>query len=115
MDIFLILISLAVSGIICYFTDRENIKAPILWGIGIVAGFIIGLLFAKSLFIPKEYNNKSKYIYQVRELEKNTVFNITDSIGGFQTKDSVWVNMSKLMVDPLDSVAMQCVIIKEIK
>ena len=57
---------------------------------------------------------KPIYRYKVKELEKNTVFNISDSIGGFKSKDTVWVNYKKMMVDPLDSIAMQCVIIEEI-
>ena len=58
---------------------------------------------------------KTVYFYKVKELEKNTVFNISDSIGGFKPKDTVWVNYSKMMVDPLDSVSMRAIIIEEIK
>ena len=58
---------------------------------------------------------KPIYRYKVKELEKNTVFNISDSIGGFKPKDTVWVNYSKMMVDPLDTVSMRVIIIEEIK
>lgn len=65
-------------------------------------------------FNKKVIYTKPIYRYKVKELEKNTVFNISDSIGGFKPKDTVWVNYKKMMVDPLDSIAMQCVIIEEI-
>lgn len=67
--------------------------------------------FNKERFIEP----KTVYFYKVKELEKNTVFNISDSIGGFKPKDTVWVNYKKMMVDPLDSIAMKAVIIEEIK
>jgi len=59
-------------------------------------------------------NNKI-YTYQVRELERNSVFNITDTVGGYTPLDTAWVNMEKLMIDPTDNQTMMCVIIKEIK
>ena len=67
--------------------------------------------FDKEKFIEP----KTVYFYKVKELEKNTVFNISDSIGGFKSKDTVWVNYKKMMVDPLDTVSMRAIIIEEIK
>lgn len=69
----------------------------------------------KNSFNEQIVYAKPIYRYKVKELEKNTVFNISDSIGGFKPKDTVWVNYTTLMVDPLDSIAMKVVIIEEIK
>lgn len=95
-----------VSVILILWAIFDN--QPELGLIGIIFGIII---FFKLISNP----NSNKVTYQVKELENNTIFNITDTIGGYSKNDSLYVNMTKLMIDPLDSFAMKCVIIKEIK
>ena len=71
--------------------------------------------FIQKNRIASKTEQKTNYIYKVRELEKNTVFNIVDTLGGFKPSDTVWVNYSKMMIDPLDTISMKVVIIEEIK
>ena len=71
--------------------------------------------FIQQNHIVSKTEQKTKYIYKVRELEKNTVFNIVDTLGGFKPSDTVLVNYTTLMVDPLDSIAMKVIIIEQLK
>lgn len=100
-----------IAGII-YAIKKEQFSTFILF-------IIVGILCVGYMGTHRPdghlITDKVDYIYQVRELEKNTVFNIKDSIGGYSPKDTVWINMDKLVIDPRDSVAMQAVIIKQIK
>lgn len=70
---------------------------------------IVGIVFTFTIFILK---NSSTIEYKVRELEKNTVFTITDSSALYQDLDTVWINMKTKKIDPNDSTAMKCVILK---
>jgi len=106
VTIFVISIVLIFIGLII---ESEELAAS-----GFV-GVIITFIIICTLDVTQTENNKAVHTYQVRELERNTVFNITDSIGGFSAKDTVYINMSKLTIDPKDSVAMIGVIVKEIK
>jgi len=82
------------------------------------------------IYTSNELDNKSKiHYYKVKELERNTMFTITDSIGGYNNiqknttisgrtelyADTIWVNMNTLKIDTKDSTAMMCVIINEIE
>ena len=81
---------------------------------GIIVSVLLGVILSICV-LSYNWPDRVNHTYQVRELERNTVFNITDSIGGYNSNDTVWVNMNKLTIDPTDSVAMMGVIIKEIK
>lgn len=70
---------------------------------------IFGIVFTFTTYILK---NSSTIEYKVRELEKNTVFIITDSSALYQDLDTVWINMKTKKIDPNDSTAMKCVILK---
>lgn len=103
--IFIILLAIVgIIGAIASMNEDAALPLPIVVIVAFAAG-IIGDIVSGS---------DSVHTYKVKELEKNTVFNITDSIGGFAAKDTVWVNYKTMMVDPRDSVAMQCVVVEEI-
>jgi len=110
MIIFFISLIITIIGLVI---DSEI--AGSIGMIGMIISFLIIIAIAITSDQKDKRHTKNKYIYQVRELERNTVFNITDSIGGFSAKDTVYINMSKLTIDPKDSVAMIGVIVKEIK
>lgn len=72
------------------------------------------LLFGLMLCYAASYmHDKNKvYHYKVKELANNTVFEIVDP-KKLDESDTVWVNATTYKVDPADSVAMKCVIIKK--
>lgn len=81
------------------------------------------LMFASSVFgavliddaAKIESLKEGRHLFKVRELEQNTVFTIKDSTNLLQPNDSVWVNMTTRRVDPIDSVAMKCVVLERVK
>jgi len=104
-----LIILLAVVGIISALIDENSYTPPTM----VVIIAVLAVILACSVL--GEVGNNTKYTYQVKEFERNTVFNVTDSIGGYNPKDTIWINMTDLSIDPRDSTAMMGVIVKEIK
>lgn len=101
--------------------------------VSVICALVSGCLFCYLTYdyakTSEQVNKQPKLInYKVRELEKNTVFTITDSIGGYNMPrrllingnnkdvfDTVWVNMNTRKIDTKDSTAMMCVIVNLIE
>lgn len=81
------------------------------FGTGKIFKLIWGIILCVAASFIHDHNKVTEY--KVRELEKNTVFTITDSSSTFSEGDSIWVNMSTNKIDAGDSVAMKCLIIKK--
>ena len=77
---------------------------------------IILLLFCSfSIFAIIHIDKLEKVkIYKVKSINTRTTFTITDSIGGYTTKDTVLVNYKTLKIDQIDSSAVKCVIVEQI-
>jgi len=104
----LLIVSLGVYVVV--FNDN-NILSTTCGVFSIFFGVLLGLS-CTEIYITHKPKTHS---YKVMELERSTVFVITDSTGAFKAKDTVWVNYTKMQIDPVDSVAMMCVIVEEIK
>lgn len=101
----IVIITFIIAILLCLFVESS---APLLF-------WFLVVTFVCIFQIIDPVEKEGIHTYKVRELEKNTTFTITDTIGGYKPLDTAWVNMSKRMIDPADSVAMMVVIVEEIK
>jgi len=74
--------------------------------------FILLSLFLFMIVVDLGKNQKDNTLhkYKVKELERNTVFTIQEQDTLYKVGDTVWVNTNTRKIDPVDSVAMRCVI-----
>lgn len=100
--------------LVIHSSEYESIHKSVLGIIFILLGGIILGAWVQYEGDKKDELIEKRAVYKVKELEKGTVFTITDTVNALAPKDSIWVNMRTRQVDPNDSVAMMCVVVSKI-